>query len=184
MPLAFESLSHGTVAFGFFQIESDMLLLEDLFFFADRFCAAVVELARAPAGAAAEARIEGWRIADPASIGNLHGAIAGVDLSGFIGATYRAWPFPAKPEDFKQNPEGFRTQGRVRAMIEPFGKPEEIPLRRDPREGTFSVAEYGFDEPGFRGLIEYVDRGGYPRWKGEIRPACVKAMTEVLRGQA
>jgi len=28
MPLAFESLSHGTIAFGFFNIESDMLLLE------------------------------------------------------------------------------------------------------------------------------------------------------------
>ncbi|MCU0723638.1 MAG: hypothetical protein MUC63_08490, partial [Planctomycetes bacterium] len=68
MPLAFESLSHGEIAFGFFQIESDMLLLEELFFFADRFCAAVVELTRAPAKATAEARIEGWRISDPASI--------------------------------------------------------------------------------------------------------------------
>ena len=28
MPLAFESLSHGTIAFGFFNIDSDMLLLE------------------------------------------------------------------------------------------------------------------------------------------------------------
>jgi hypothetical protein len=30
MPLAFESLSHGTIAFGFFNIESDMLLKLDL----------------------------------------------------------------------------------------------------------------------------------------------------------
>jgi hypothetical protein len=28
MPLAFESLSHGTIAFGFFNIDSDMLLLD------------------------------------------------------------------------------------------------------------------------------------------------------------
>jgi hypothetical protein len=28
MPLAFESISHGTIAFGFFNIDSDMLLLE------------------------------------------------------------------------------------------------------------------------------------------------------------
>ena len=28
MPLAFESLSHGTIAFGFFNIESDLLLLD------------------------------------------------------------------------------------------------------------------------------------------------------------
>lgn len=33
MPLSFESRSHGPVAFGFFNIESDMLLLERTFFF-------------------------------------------------------------------------------------------------------------------------------------------------------
>ena len=46
MPLAFDSLNHGTIAFGFFNIEIDMLLLENLFFFADRFCGAVAELSR------------------------------------------------------------------------------------------------------------------------------------------
>jgi hypothetical protein len=35
MPLAFESLSHGTIAFGFFNIESDMLLLDRYFLFAE-----------------------------------------------------------------------------------------------------------------------------------------------------
>ena len=34
MPLAFESLSHGTVPFGFFNIDSDTLLLDRYFFFA------------------------------------------------------------------------------------------------------------------------------------------------------
>ena len=28
MPLAFDSISHGSIAFGFFNIESDMLLLD------------------------------------------------------------------------------------------------------------------------------------------------------------
>jgi len=37
MPLAFESLSHGTIAFGFFNIASDMLLLEHYFLFATDF---------------------------------------------------------------------------------------------------------------------------------------------------
>jgi hypothetical protein len=31
MPLAFQSLSHGTITFGFFNIESDMLLLDRYF---------------------------------------------------------------------------------------------------------------------------------------------------------
>jgi len=35
--LAFKSLSHGTVAFGFFNIESDLLLLDRRFFFAADF---------------------------------------------------------------------------------------------------------------------------------------------------
>lgn len=42
MPLAFESLSHGTIAFGFFNIESDMLLCDRYFLFADEFCRYVI----------------------------------------------------------------------------------------------------------------------------------------------
>jgi hypothetical protein len=38
MPLAFESMSHGTIAFGFFSIDSDMLLLEQYFLFGSEFC--------------------------------------------------------------------------------------------------------------------------------------------------
>ena len=45
MPLAFESKSHGRIAFGFFNIESDMLLLEHYFFFADDFCRNISALA-------------------------------------------------------------------------------------------------------------------------------------------
>jgi hypothetical protein len=44
MPLSFESLSHGTIAFGFFNIESDMLLCDRYFLFADDFCANIVAL--------------------------------------------------------------------------------------------------------------------------------------------
>jgi len=40
MPLTFESLSHGTIAFGFFNIESDMLLCDRYFLFADDLCLA------------------------------------------------------------------------------------------------------------------------------------------------
>ncbi len=32
MPLSFRSENHGNIAFGFFNIESDMLLLENYFF--------------------------------------------------------------------------------------------------------------------------------------------------------
>lgn len=35
MPLAFQSLNRGRAAFGFFNIETDMLLLDNHFMFAD-----------------------------------------------------------------------------------------------------------------------------------------------------
>jgi hypothetical protein len=45
MPLSFESMSHGTIAFGFFNIESDMLLLEQYFLFGSEFCRHIGEMA-------------------------------------------------------------------------------------------------------------------------------------------
>ena len=45
MPLTFESLSHGTIAFGFFNIDSDMLLLEQHFLFGSEFCHHISEMA-------------------------------------------------------------------------------------------------------------------------------------------
>lgn len=48
MPLPFDSLSHGTVAFGFFDIDSDMLLLEECFLFATEFCEYISKTADFP----------------------------------------------------------------------------------------------------------------------------------------
>jgi len=45
MPLASKSLNFGSIALGFFNIESDMLLLERYFFFASDFCETIDELA-------------------------------------------------------------------------------------------------------------------------------------------
>ncbi|MCP4627562.1 MAG: hypothetical protein GY850_29210, partial [bacterium] len=45
MPLSFDSLSHGSIAFGFFNIESDMLLCDRYFLFASEFCRYVMDMA-------------------------------------------------------------------------------------------------------------------------------------------
>ena len=45
MPLAFESISQGTIAFGFFNINSDMLLLVQHFLFGSEFCLNIGEMA-------------------------------------------------------------------------------------------------------------------------------------------
>lgn len=178
MPLGFESTSHGSIAFGFFNIESDMLLLDPLFFFADDFCTAVEQ-----AGEHGRAEIDGYRIDARDKIGDLHGAIAGRVFTGFIGSTYRVWPFPESPDDFKQNPDGFQTQDQVRALIGEFGQSETLPLVHDQAGEEVGIAEYKFSWPQFADLIAYVDRGGHPRWKDERRPDYVTRMMRALGTQ-
>ena len=175
MPLAFESINHGTLAFGFFNIEIDMLLLDRLFFFADRFCRAVVELAETD-----RASIAGWRIDDAARRGDLHGAIAGEVLSGFIGATYRKFPFPEEKQAFRQNPDGWRNQQWAADQLAAFGEPVDIELSWDGAERRVHIGDYLFDRCHFVKLITYVDRGGWPRWKQLIRPPYVQQMMKQL----
>lgn len=182
MPLAFSSTSHGTVAFGFFNIQTDMLLLEELFFFADRFCRAVVELVRQPGSE--QIVLPGWRIAERRRIGNLHGAIDGVDRSGFIGATYARWPFPSSADEFKQSPEGARTQPEVEAMITDFGQTVRLSLGAVPEGDLVAIGEYRFDWRELAALIAYVDRGGYPRWRGGVRPDYVVRMMDALAARS
>lgn len=173
MPLAFPSRSHQTIAFGFFNIEIDMLLLQQLFFFADDFCRAVPRLFLE-----GEAWMDGWRIEVQGQIGNLQGAIAGRDLSGFIGATYERFPFPGRAEDFRQNPQGHQNRALAQQLIQEYGQDEQIRLRRE--ADSIAVGEYVFNPPVFSDLIAYVDRGGYPRWKNETRPPYVREMVKKL----
>jgi hypothetical protein len=180
MPLAFESLSHGTIAFGFFNIESDLLLCDRYFLFADDFCRLVGELVD-------DFRQQPWQalwqmqlIESSEEIGDLMGAIHGVRFSGFIGELYRRFPFPPKPEDFKQNPEGFKTRPVVEQLIAGYAHPQQtcVDVSADGRE--IDMGGYRFSRGQFQQLVKYVWRGGYPRWKDEIRPAYVKAMKDKI----
>jgi hypothetical protein len=168
MPLSFPSTSHGSVAFGFFNIELDMLLLQDLFFFAHDFCRAGVGVLAWTSIAAAQTDMPGWRLPDREAIGDLQGAMAGEDLGGFIGATYRAFPSPEDEEDFHQNPDGARNRDLARQLIAPFGAAERIAVRRE--GGQVHIAEYAFTPRAFGMLVKYVDRGGFPRWRDDRRP--------------
>lgn len=181
MPLSFQSLSHGTVAFGFFHIESDMLLLEDLFFFAEDFCARVVDLATRKPGDPAPVPWNVCSIQPPQQIGDLMGAIHGVRYTGFIGDLYRQIPFPERPEDFRQKPEGALSRERVVEVISPYSRAVEIDFSRN-QDGVVRIGEYRFDEASFQALIDYVWRGGYPRWKDDRRPAHVTAMAAAWTG--
>ncbi len=179
MPLAFESLSHGTIAFGFFNIETDLLLLEHYFFFASDFSGGIIEIAESEV-ASLTVPLPGYDLPYTA-IGDLHGAIAGTRLTGFIGEVYWQYPFPAQIPAFKQNPEGFRTRPRIEDMVKRYGNPVEFPLRVSLGEKTVAIGEFLFSFNGFHALINYVWRGGYPRWKGEKRPEYVLEMAEKIK---
>jgi hypothetical protein len=183
MPLLFESVSHGELAFGFFNIETDMLLLDDYFFFASDFCRHVTDLARQhsdkPYRSAWDVHVMPHEV-----IGNLQGAIAGTDLSGFIGEVYRFFPFPREAAAFKQNPEGYSTRARIEALATTFVPARRIPVMVNPNGEFIAIGNYAFNRPQFHALLVYVWLGGYPRWKDDLRPAYVVQMAAAAEASA
>jgi len=180
MPLAFESESHGTIAFGFFNIESDMLLLDRYFFFATDFCEAICKMAEEQGGAVIKFPFPAYVIKNPADIGDLHGGIAGTHYSGFIGETYNNYPFPKEQIKFKQQTEGYKKRDEFARMIQNFGRPINMVLRKSSRKEQALIGPYVFSLPGFSELIEYVIQGGYPGWLDHTAPAYVVKMKEVV----
>jgi len=180
MPLAFESMNHGRIAFGFFNIQTDLLLLERNFFYADEFCGLISQAAR-------EAETEGWRskitghfIERTADLGRLQEAIQGLDLSGFIGAVYRLFPFPQAPEEFKQQPESFLSRPQVDTLLRDWAQPVTMPVFIRPDFAAVELGEYSFPRAVFMELAAYVWRGGLPGWREGVRPAYVVGMMEAL----
>lgn len=178
MPLAFESDSHGVIAFGFFNIESDMLLLDQYFFFATDFCEAICKMPNGQVEAAREIVLPGYLISDPDSIGDLHGGIAGTHYSGFIGETYKKYPFPLDQEKFKQQPDGFKTKGEFEQMILEFGAPTNLNISENGNKEQVSIGSYVFSRKNFSQLIVYVLRGGYPGWLNNTAPDYVLDMAK------
>ncbi len=200
MPLAFNSLSHGQIAFGFFNIETDMLLLDIHFFFADSFCRAVSELAQGPdvmpptvrpmsrraqgqGDIPLTVRLDAYTL-EPSRIGNLMGSIHGIDFRGFIGEVYRLYPFPAEEEKFRQQPEGFGNREVIERIIVKYAKKEPIGITFDPADGFVDIGGYVFERGEFQRLILYVWAGGYPRWRDGIRPGYVMDMKRAIESSS
>lgn len=181
MPLAFQSLSHGQIAFGFFNIETDMLLLDIYFFFADDFCRVVGEFARGRSEAAVSASLDAYTLVRN-RIGNLMGSIHGIDFSGFIGDVYRLYPFPREEDEFRQQPEGSRNRGKIEDIIQKYARSRPIMVMFDPVRGIVDIGGYVFDRREFLRLVEYVWMGGYPRWRDGMWPEYVTEMKRTIEG--
>jgi hypothetical protein len=180
MPLAFPSLNRGTIAFGFFNLDTDLLLLEHYFLFASDFCPSTALLGLQSEKGSFETFRDLYTIDRREDIGDLMAAIHGVRFTGFIGEVYRLFPFPQSEEAFKQKPEGYRNRAAVEALIHRYGTTTSISIRGDAENETVAVAEYLFTKETFHRLIEYVWVGGYPRWRQGIRPDYVMEMKGTL----
>lgn len=180
MPLAFESLNRGTVAFGFFNIDTDLLLLQQYFLFADDFCRNVTRMAEDMGQETFETAWPVYSIDDAKKIGDLMSAIHGIRHTGFIGEVYKQFPFPKREAEFKQKPEGFQNRAWMLSLLGTWAVSKTIPVRADRRHETVSMGEYLFTREVFHQLIRYVWVGGYPRWRDEIRPDYVLEMKNRL----
>jgi len=179
MPLEFQTISHGPVAFGFFNIETDLLLLERYFFFARDFCDDLHRMAQEGPGSTPGAhQWEAHFIRKAEDVGDLMGAIHGIRFLGFIGEVYRHFPFPTHPKGFKQKPEGSRNREVIDSIMEKYAQKVSIAVTPDQESGTIEIGEYIFSREEFHELIDYVWLGGYPRWKEGIRPDYVMHMKE------
>ena len=176
MPLVFESLNHGAVAFGFFNIETDMLLLEQYFFFGSQFCKHIAEMAENARAEKFDARWPAYAIENRVQIGDLMGAIHGIRHTGFFGEVYQKYPFPSRPQEFKQKPEGYLNQAVVEGLISHYGQQVLLPVRANHRTLELDIGEYKFSRRTFQEFVQYVWRGGHPRWRDSIRPDYVLEM--------
>ncbi|MFH1422512.1 MAG: hypothetical protein ABIH42_07370 [Planctomycetota bacterium] len=179
MPLAFESVNYGRIAFGFFNIESDMLLLEQYFFFASDFCKNLSDIAKKN-DKDLRTTWKIYNIAPKENIGDLMGAIHGFRFTGFIGDTYRKYPFPKREEDFKQNQDGDKTQDVFRKMIEKYSVLIDMPVAAISKSQEIIIGDYRFTKDWFHELVNYVCSGGFPGWKNSTRPNYVTEMKNII----
>lgn len=184
MPLLFQSLSHGEIPFGFFNIETDMILLNNYFFFAGDMADNVIRLAEDDSGMSQEEQIWSVYILHEGQIGNLMGAISGVVFQGFIGEVYTNFPFPHEPEKFKQNPEGYKARDLIEGIVNHYVGLSTIKVTVDRSAKTVKIGEYHFSKPGFHALLGYLWMGGYPRWKDSVRPSYILKMREAVERSA
>jgi hypothetical protein len=178
MPISFSSKSHGKIPIGFFNIETDMLLMDRYFFFSTDFCEWVIGWA--DAGDLSHDEKTVYAIRETNMIGDLAGAIYGFEFTGFIGEVYKRFPFPENPSGFKQKPYGPQNRTVVETAIQPFAVQLKIPIVFSQGSGTIGFGDYLFSAEVFNEIINYVEVGGMPQWLNTRPPDYVSKMTARL----
>jgi hypothetical protein len=179
MPISFSSKSHGRIPIGFFNIETDMLLMDRYFFFSTDFCEWVIEWAE-EAGKLSRDEKMVYAIREAKMIGNLADAICGFEFTGFIGEVYKLFPFPERRSEFKQKPWGPQNRSAVETAIQPFAVQLKIPIVFSQGSRTIGFGDYVFSAEVFLEIIRYIEAGGMPGWLNGQLPDYVTRMTDRL----
>jgi hypothetical protein len=176
MPISFTSISHGPIPVGFFNIETDLLLMDRYFIFSTDFCSWINEWADNPDLTHEERGV--YAIQNRDKIGNLAGAIYGFEFTGFIGVVYKMFPFPENPSGFKQKPYGRKNREIIETAIQPFAVRLKIPIDFSRSDHTIALGDYLFSKKVFQEILQYVQAGGMPGWLDGNAPDYVGKMTE------
>ena len=178
MPLSFDTESHGVIPIGFFNIDTDMILINNYFVFATDFCDWLKSWASGKDDI--KTKVEIYIIEKTVDIGNLMGAIAGQVFIGFIGEVYKKYPFPEDRADFKQKPDGYKNREVVEEIIKPFAKKEQVKIVISKDAGTVTIGDYVFTPEQFHEVIGYIWRGCMPKWTNDKPPQYVQDMMKVV----
>jgi hypothetical protein len=174
MPISFTSKSHGDIPVGFFNIETDMLLMDRYFFFSTDFCEWVIQWVASEKFSRDERTV--YVIHDISRIGNLADAIYGFEYTGFIGEVYKLFPFPKNRSGFKQKPYGTQNREAVVKAIQPFAEVQKIPIVFSRQNRTIGFGDYLFSVAVFNDIFKYIEAGGMPRWLEGRPPDYVTSM--------
>jgi hypothetical protein len=181
MPLGFHSLNQGEIAFGFFHIETPLLLLDNRVFWCSDFCAAFNQLTLADENEPFRSSIDGHLFHSRAEYGDLQEAIAGVNHDGFIGSLYALIPFPTTREAFVQKTAGQLTNATVLEQVSKFAEAYAMKITAEQDTGLFTFDDVEFEPGTLRQLIEYIWRGGMPGWENGMRPAFLDGYADLWR---
>ena len=178
MPIAFNSVSHGEIPIGFFNIDTDMILINNYFVFASDLCNWLSTWAAGKQNIKTEKGF--YVIENPKDIGNLMGAISAEVFTGFIGELYKKFPFPKDIGDFKQKPDGFKNRLVVEKLIQKYANLSNVDIIISKKNETISIGEYGFDRFDFHQILLYLWQGGMPKWRDDEKPGYVLKMMEAV----
>ena len=178
MPISFSSISHGQIPIGFFNIETDMLLMDRYFFFSTDFCEWIIEWANAENLNCDEKMV--YAIQQREMIGNLSDAIYGYEFTGFIGEVYKLFPFPENRSGFKRKPYGTQNRKAAERAIQPFAVQLKIPIVFHQESLTIDFGDYTFSADVFQEIIGYIEVGGMPGWLNGRQPDYVTEMMTQL----